>query len=181
MARVRVAKPSPRKLQLRINQICHPTSNSSLSPRPAFDIRAELDDREDFDSEDEDEMKKLAKQRDADVEKYHYKPIADFQDYKWVISTIGKDLLGKYVTQSMKTDPDDFGMYIYNDFASYGQQEIVENMASFSNDPRKAETDFKPDPGIRKGIPSCSTSAPSLGIDRGDAVQFQHCRYNAMV
>src|SRR5262249_3908392 len=98
--------------------------------RPNFDLRAQLSEQDDFDSDDEDAVDAMDKQQEEEHKKYSDKPLTEFPGYKWAISKKGKALLGRYALQSMKCDQDSFGMYIYNDWNAYGEQEIVENMVS---------------------------------------------------
>jgi len=96
--------------------------------RPYFDIRAEFREDEDFDSDDEDSCKEIKKQAQEESDKYTDKLWKDFPEHKWAVSRKGKALLEGYALQSMKCDQDSFDMYIYNDWSSYGEQEIAENM-----------------------------------------------------
>jgi len=96
--------------------------------RPYFDIRAELAEDEDFDSDDEDFGQEIQRQAEEESEKYTDKLLKDFPEHKWAVSKKGKALLEGYALQSMKRDQDSFNMYIYNDWSAYGEQEIAENM-----------------------------------------------------
>ena len=54
-------------------------------------------------------------------------PAEQFPNHPWIMSRPVKKLVRKYFLQAMKRDPDQFGMYVYNDYAGYGLQEVIEN------------------------------------------------------
>ncbi|KAK3316886.1 hypothetical protein B0H66DRAFT_605153 [Apodospora peruviana] len=89
-------------------------------------------DDEDDEDEDEDEMEG----EDDDV-KHHWdggrtglcdKPVADHPDHRWKLSVAGKR---KFFTQRIHCelrDPDNFGMYTFNNHAPYGVMQVVQNL-----------------------------------------------------
>lgn len=89
-------------------------------PRPWFDYNRQYTEDEREDLLIKDIVKELA-------EKYNEKPLANFPNYKWVISKPAQDLWDELRAQDLRRNPDNMNMYIYNDFHGYGQQEVVEN------------------------------------------------------
>ncbi|KAI2601846.1 hypothetical protein GGR54DRAFT_626707 [Hypoxylon sp. NC1633] len=84
------------------------------------------DDEEDEDKEDDD--KKEAGEGCGRKNCVCLKPVNENPEHPWVISHAG---YRKYVTQRIHLqlrDPDNFGMYTYNDHAAYGGLEVVENL-----------------------------------------------------
>jgi hypothetical protein len=57
-------------------------------------------------------------------------PAKDHPERKWCIMWEGFKMVMDYRRRSHYCNPDDFGMYIYNDFEGRGYQELVENMVS---------------------------------------------------
>jgi hypothetical protein len=57
-------------------------------------------------------------------------PAKDHPEWKWVIMWEGFKNFSDYQRRSQYCDPDNFGMYIYNDFAGKGLMELMENLVS---------------------------------------------------
>jgi hypothetical protein len=55
-------------------------------------------------------------------------PAKNHPDWKWTILWEGYKTFSDYRRCSKYCDPDNFGMYISNDFHGYGLQELMENL-----------------------------------------------------
>jgi hypothetical protein len=98
-------------------------------PRPHFEYEAEnraLDD----DELDDDELDEKYKKEFDENKHLIFEPARDHPEWKWVIMWEGYKTFTEYQRRSRYCDPDNFGMYIYNDFAGYGLQELMENLVS---------------------------------------------------
>jgi hypothetical protein len=108
------------------------TKKYTCYPRPIHDRKLEQFDHcenedEDEGDEEEDEQKIYdAYNKDA-KSKWNGKPASQFPDHKWIISEQGWEAYINLGEQADYRDPDNFDMYIYNDFYGYGIQEVIEN------------------------------------------------------
>lgn len=98
--------------------------------RPRSEIRGPRDDDDDEydEDEDDDELDTTEDERVAG------KPLSDFPEWKWAFTRRGKYFAHMYTDEIDKSNPDCFGMYIYNDYAGYGGQEVIENQLNAFND-----------------------------------------------
>lgn len=62
---------------------------------------------------------------DADNEKYNGKSPSEHPGHKWIMSKPAQAFTVECFQAAQKRDQDFFRMYIYNDFTSYGLQEVV--------------------------------------------------------
>ena len=58
------------------------------------------------------------------------KPASEVKDWKWIIMLDGWDEADLWSRRAKYCDPDNFNMYIYNDFKGWGLQEVIENIVS---------------------------------------------------
>jgi hypothetical protein len=85
-------------------------------PSPSYSV-----DPEDIGSGEE-------SQSTAEKEKqYDGHSAEEFPDWPYVISEAAAELVTEYSLESTKRNPDDFNMYVSNDFTGYGTQEVIEN------------------------------------------------------
>jgi hypothetical protein len=98
--------------------------------RPHFEYKVE--NREADEADDEDELHaRYTKEFDEAVESgIILEPAKDHPEWKWVIMWEGFKNFSDYRRRSQYCDPDNFGMYIYNDFAGKGLMELMENLVS---------------------------------------------------
>ncbi|CDM26750.1 hypothetical protein DTO013E5_7047 [Penicillium roqueforti] len=86
------------------------------------------DESEDEDEEDE-ELIEQKKKDDAEADKATaLEPASEHPREKWIFTNAG---IAKWITLQQGTiarDPDNFGMYVYNDFLGYAVMELVENL-----------------------------------------------------
>ncbi|KAF2268149.1 hypothetical protein CC78DRAFT_613362 [Lojkania enalia] len=95
--------------------------------RPFFDLKAEnweSDDDLDGDELFDEYRKQFNEQEEKDIA---LKPAADHKDWKWVIMREGWKIFCDYKRRAKYCNPDNFGMYIYNDWYSWGLLELIEN------------------------------------------------------
>lgn len=92
--------------------------------RHFFDVENENNDEEEPLEEEE-----LEEQYDemAQNDEKALKPAGDFPDHKWIAMWETWKLLCEYRRRATYTNPDNFGMHIYNDFNGYGLNELIEN------------------------------------------------------
>lgn len=90
-----------------------------------------------FDRENENEEKPKEEQLDEDelYENSHgkevfLKPAAEHPNHKWIAMWETWRMVCDWCRKASYTDPDNFKMYIYNDFHCYGIQELIENLVS---------------------------------------------------
>lgn len=81
------------------------------------------EDEDEDESEDYDES--LSDQ--DEITKMHLKSPSEHPEWKWTMSWKSWQLLCDWSVRARYTDPDNFEMYIYNDFHGYGMIEMVEN------------------------------------------------------
>jgi hypothetical protein len=107
-----------------------PVPNTQKVPRFLCRIRPEFDVEREFDPEEleEDEMETFIEKRREDAKKYNEKPSSEFPGYPWVVSELAEWLHENYFIEVQMRDQDKFGMHIYNDYTSYGFQEVIENV-----------------------------------------------------
>ena len=97
-------------------------------------MRREVEATATTEDEDEDGPRELTaterKKRVAECAKYNKKPLEKYPTWPWRISEFAYMASAEYSTDVEKRDPDSFGMYIYNDFWSYGCVEVLDNIVS---------------------------------------------------
>lgn len=88
---------------------------------------AEEDNEDDEDAEDEERsaFTKLMKEEQASGK--IFQPAAEHKDWKWVMLWEGWKKFCDLEQTIAFCDPDNFGMYVYNDWKAYGVVEAVEN------------------------------------------------------
>ena len=98
------------------------------------DLRREVEATATTEDEDEDGPRELTaaeqKKRVAECAKYNKKPLEKYPTWPWRMSEFAYVAAAEYSTDVEKRDPDSFGMYIYNDFWSYGCVEVLDNIVS---------------------------------------------------
>lgn len=99
-------------------------------PRPLYDFEAENNAREgESRLELEDVYDEYAKAVDEDSVK-GFPAAKDRPDWKWVMMWGTYQNWLDYRRRTQYCLPDNFNMYIYNDFYPYGQIELIQNMVS---------------------------------------------------
>ena len=104
-----------------------PSYEYHCRPRPFFDFEKENDDKAEDEQLDEEELadqynENLGPERDV------AKMLAvDHPDHTWISMWRSWKKFCELRRHATYTDPDAFGMYIYNDFHGYGLQELVQN------------------------------------------------------
>lgn len=83
------------------------------------------------DSQDEDE-----EADDEEADKYNL-PVSEHPDWPYKIMASARTRFSDYLVKTTYTDPDNFSMYIYNDFHPYGVTEMLENLLIDFNNVRK--------------------------------------------
>lgn len=58
------------------------------------------------------------------------KPLGENLDWVWTTTRKASEMHFDLRRGTDFRDPDNFGMYVFNDFAGYGMQELIENMVS---------------------------------------------------
>jgi len=97
-------------------------------PRPQWDLENENDDRDEDEQLDEEELEELTETLRETHIKILHKPAAEQPDYKWIAMEKTWQLFLEWDRRQSYTNPDNFEMYIYNDFYGYGLQEMIENI-----------------------------------------------------
>ena len=109
--------------------ICRPSIEIEKEQRLTKDDEDEDDEVEDEEDDDEDDD-------DEDVvdtcgggkECLCFKLADDHPEHKWIVTKKGFELQNEWLNQAEKRCPDNFDMYIFNDFYGYGICEVIENM-----------------------------------------------------
>lgn len=72
---------------------------------------------------------------DHEVEglEFHGKPAAEHPEWKWTLMDQTWSIVTEWQRRTDYCQPDNFAMYIYNDWYGYGLQELQENLVSRSN------------------------------------------------
>lgn len=78
----------------------------------------------DGDGDDEEEQ--------ATGKKVHAKPSSEHPEWQWVVMRQTWLIMTEWHRRTDYCKPDNFDMYIYNDFFGYGLQELQENLVSVS-------------------------------------------------
>jgi len=86
------------------------------------------DDDDDDDEEEEEEDPEPKPRCDGGKTCLCDKPIADHPDHPWKFSTAGKTKFLVQHTMCDLRDPDNFGMYTFNDHMAYGVLEVLQNL-----------------------------------------------------
>lgn len=60
----------------------------------------------------------------------HGKPASEHPDWEWVVMDETWSIVTEWHRRTDYCQPDNFGMYIYNDFYGYGLAELQENLVS---------------------------------------------------
>lgn len=94
-------------------------------PHPHFEFKAA--DRTQSENDEEDEIADKYQKEFAENKALFLEPAKDHPDYKWVIMWEGYKTFLDYRRRANYCNPDNFGMYIYNDFEGWGLQELMEN------------------------------------------------------
>lgn len=89
------------------------------------DSENEDEDEEEGDNAGESGNEKRDKSKDKDMWK---KPASDHPDWKWVMMWQTWQIMCDWHRRTDYCNPDNFDMYIYNDFYGYGLQELLENL-----------------------------------------------------
>ncbi|KAF3030905.1 hypothetical protein E8E15_011326 [Penicillium rubens] len=128
------------------------------------------DESEDEDEEDE-EFIEQKKKDDAEADDATtLKPASEHPGEKWIFTSAG---MAKWTALERGTtvrDPDNFGMYVYNDFFGYAVMELVENILL---DFDEADGDWKMQWGICEATGlyfQVDALGPLLGCDDGEGV-----------
>ncbi|KAJ4991125.1 hypothetical protein SVAN01_03475 [Stagonosporopsis vannaccii] len=97
--------------------------------RPRFDYKLERSTDSDSDTEEGGDFHDLySKGFDAENKAgVMLEPAKDHPEHKWVIMWAGYKMFMDYSRKASYCSPDNFGMYISNDFEGWGLQELVEN------------------------------------------------------
>ncbi|KAF1938112.1 hypothetical protein EJ02DRAFT_425980 [Clathrospora elynae] len=97
--------------------------------RPRFDYELENSILGDDGLEEDDIFREYIKESDkAEESGTILRPVKDHPDWKWVILWEGFETFLTYKRRANYCAPDNFQMYIYNDFNGYGLQELMENL-----------------------------------------------------
>ena len=102
--------------------------------RPSIEIEKEqrlTGDDEDDDGEvedDEDDDDEDAVDTCGGKDCLCFKLADDHPEHKWIVTKKGFELQNEWLNQADKRCPDNFDMYIFNDFYGYGICEVIENM-----------------------------------------------------
>ena len=84
------------------------------------------DDEEDEDDEDEDD-EDAGNTCGGAKECLCFKLADDHPEHNWIVTKKGYELMKEWLNQADKRCPDNFEMYIFNDFYGYGICEVIEN------------------------------------------------------
>lgn len=103
--------------------ICRPSSEIAKEQG-----RIEDDEDEDEDEDDEDEDDEDAEDTCGGKDCLCFKLADDHPEHKWIVTKKGFELQNEWLNQADKRCPDNFDMYIFNDFYGYGICEVIENM-----------------------------------------------------
>ncbi|RYP93357.1 hypothetical protein DL770_000546 [Monosporascus sp. CRB-9-2] len=95
--------------------------------RPFFDFENENEDKDEDEQLDEDEIEDRYNELVTSKDSVATKPAADHPDHKWISMWQAWKKYCHLKRHALYTNPDMFGMYIYNDFHGYGIQELVQN------------------------------------------------------
>ena len=96
--------------------------------RPFFDFENENEDKDEDEQLDEDEIEdRYNELLTSTKDSVATKPAADHPDHKWISMWQAWKKYCYLKRHALYTNPDMFGMYIYNDFHGYGIQELVQN------------------------------------------------------
>ncbi|RYP65574.1 hypothetical protein DL769_006277 [Monosporascus sp. CRB-8-3] len=95
--------------------------------RPFFDFENENQDKDEDEQLDEDEIDDRYNELVTSKNSVATKPVADHPDHKWISMWQAWKKYCYLKRHALYTNPDMFGMYIYNDFHGYGIQELVQN------------------------------------------------------
>ncbi|SMR44509.1 unnamed protein product [Zymoseptoria tritici ST99CH_3D1] len=99
---------------------------------PWAESDSEDDDDDDEEGEEEEDDEEEDGQEEIDV---HGEPLSDHPNCKWMMLKECFDLLDDLATDADRRCPDQFGMYVHNDFYGYGMMEVLENMLrAFDNE-----------------------------------------------
>lgn len=93
--------------------------------RTEWDLRTERRMNSDGDA--------IENQCDGGDSYYCGKPAAENPEHTWVLSEAGIKATRACIQDAANRFPDNFDMYIYNDFEGYGQFEMLENVVSPQN------------------------------------------------
>jgi hypothetical protein len=87
-----------------------------------------MQEEEGDDDEEEDDEDNIYSKYNKDIKaEWNGKPASEYPEHRWVISEKGFEDFCKLEIQADYRNPDNFAMYIYNDFWGYGIQEVIEN------------------------------------------------------
>jgi hypothetical protein len=67
---------------------------------------------------------------DEEACRVHSKPASEHPDWKWVVMDETWMIMTEWHRRASYCDPDNFDMYIYNDWLGWGLQELHENLVS---------------------------------------------------
>ncbi len=98
--------------------------------RPFFDFENENEEKDEDEQLDEDEIEDQYNGGLSSKDNIACKPAADHPDHKWILMWQAWKKFCYLKRHALYTNPDAFGMYIYNDFNGYGLQELVQNTVS---------------------------------------------------
>ena len=97
--------------------------------RPRVDYIAENDQLSDGELEpDEMDDKFVEETNETVMGDIMFEPAKDHPEWKWTVLWEGFKIFTDYKRRAKYCDPDNFGMYIYNDFCGKGLMELMENM-----------------------------------------------------
>ncbi|KAI5360710.1 hypothetical protein Slin15195_G086260 [Septoria linicola] len=90
----------------------------------------ERDDEDDDDDENEEPL--------DSGEKLFEKPASEHPDHKWILMRESLELLSDNCKETMQRDPDNFGMYVYNDYFWYAVIDLIERLCKSADTANKA-------------------------------------------
>ena len=113
--------------------ICRPSIETEKEQRL---IEDDEDEDEDEDEDDENENEDDEDKDDENAENtcggakkcLCFKLADDHPEHNWIVTKKGYKLMKEWLIQADKRCPDNFNMYIFNDFYGYGICEVIENM-----------------------------------------------------
>ncbi|KAF1963018.1 hypothetical protein CC80DRAFT_588495 [Byssothecium circinans] len=142
--------------------------------RPLFDYKNENLDSDNGPRSSEDFWKEVyAPSHNAESKSNKiFQPASEHPEWEWVMMADAWDKFDLWRRRAKYCDPDNFNMYIYNDWKGYGLQEIIEcGLAEFDKGFRKKG---------EKGRDEMWAAISALGLwlkdgDDGDMMMFINC------
>ena len=104
--------------------ICRPSIEIEKEQRLTGDDEDDDDEVEDDEDDDDEDAVDTCGGKDC----LCFKLADDHPEHKWIVTKKGFELQNEWLNQADKRCPDNFDMYIFNDFYGYGICEVIENM-----------------------------------------------------